>query len=1195
MKKCLIFFLISIYVTAFSLLLSTGKSFADSGVNYKTNSVVPNIMEVPPAGIYQAWQNQYLLKPDKRYLKTLDILIELVAHYNGNTEKEYDYRFISKIINKNKFNVSLLKNDKQVKKITLQIPVLFSEQMRSMSQFLEAMGVHNNVKTARPQRNSVWEGELDAALADFNMIDARFIIEGMNKIEKLGRSGPFDSRLLLAAARGYSLLITGLSADLMQHNDRFNSKALAFLAFAKQIDSQLASDHTEALVANSLGYTAYACRLLDSSDEPADKAGNLFAAYIRNDAKTLKRIKGDGSKLLGYYLLTRLYRKAGLKEAARSEIRALYKRIPDNFPVMVENIFSDDFNSVKRYTALYQRQVYVAAVKHSGLNAYTDEALLSELITIIKGEESSRTISFEHFDKLLAKGKKVGNRDSNKLFINSDDIDCIYRSLYSGAVNLRFNLLYNRWNVIRKAERYAASFQKKNVYHPQVIFMKASVLDETGHKKEAESLFLKIIKHPDSSPQLILKAHKCLDVYSLKQNRVLPAIVSRLDSRPSLLSKIGRLFFTHLNYDYAEKYYRMSIELNPYTFYNYKTLSGITGNDKAVQSALKKYSDHVQMLKAAGDYYAVQHGAGAMEQARQYYKKAVDMEPSSSTNIIRLSAVLKRLKRYNEAAKVLKNWIESHGNSDNATTVAWSGIADCYLKEGKPLSAMAILIDSEDFYRLIRVEILADKRPDALMNIHDSIDSLNAAINALGKKNTERAVKGLSDHMYRTTASLLNFFLEQRKKEAENRNVTPTINATILTSLYKAANSIFVRRLEQYGQITNDDLTTLIISCIDSGDNDLAVDIMKRTILRYEKAISLIEDKQDEKALGYISVNTDDYQKSIIVRTAGVYEMLNQLSLSEKTIEKGLQRYFTLSSMYSDAASFMWRNGRYEEAAKLIADGSKNQDRFSGWFIDDFMTVFSEKTDPEIFKAVDTLKEKGIDRWYMSSLSHRFLRLNRPETAFKIIDALQANKMMMRMEKFSDLYNIRKEWKGESAAVEYLIRHVTGDARSMLSAALFADGHYKPVLSLLEHPDSFSRYREFVWLQRLMAWLAVDKKPESLNAVFDTHYEITSSDYYYAIGRYLSGKITKHQLLTMIRTPKQRCEIAYYIGFKERMNGNYPAAADWYQVCRETLLENNGEYHWAFNELFWWGHMGTTGRHRLMSDDKKEYFLRKKI
>ena len=120
---------------------------------------------------------------------------------------------------------------------------------------------------------------------------------------------------------------------------------------------------------------------------------------------------------------------------------------------------------------------------------------------------------------------------------------------------------------------------------------------------------------------------------------------------------------------------------------------------------------------------------------------------------------------------------------------------------------------------------------------------------------------------------------------------------------------------------------------------------------------------------------------------------------------------------------------------------------------------------------------------------------------------------------------------------------------------------------------------------RLIGWLGKEKQPSASAAVFEAHYQGQSQDYYFDIGQYLLGIKDESELLGLIKNDKQRCEFAYYIGLKHRLEGDLRRAAEWYAVCRETLLENNGEYHWAGRELFWWARMGLERRHRLLRED----------
>jgi tetratricopeptide (TPR) repeat protein len=320
--------------------------------------------------------------------------------------------------------------------------------------------------------------------------------------------------------------------------------------------------------------------------------------------------------------------------------------------------------------------------------------------------------------------------------------------------------------------------------------------------------------------------------------------------------------------------------------------------------------------------------------------------------------------------------------------------------------------------------------------------------------------------------------------------------------------------------------------------------------------------------------------------------MLGQNDQAEQTYQKALERYPTTDHVLSGTAAFMWRSNRDEDAAEYIARGRRIKGSFSRWYFDDYMEIFSQLDEERILGSLDALILKGATDWEISGLGSEFHRKKRPDIACMILEKKSPRGAMENLEKIVEISKIMGTWKGdEAAAFDYLQKSVPPKMHGPLTSVLFKQGLFDPILKILREPDAFpQKYREFLWLQKLMAWLALGKTPDSLAREFEAHYDgADSPDYYKAVGRFMLGKISQDTLLKRIRTRKQRCEFAYYIGFSQRVIDNFTEATHWYHLCRETLLSNNGEYHWASNELFWWGHMGTKRRHRLLAEDISLY------
>jgi hypothetical protein len=96
---------------------------------------------------------------------------------------------------------------------------------------------------------------------------------------------------------------------------------------------------------------------------------------------------------------------------------------------------------------------------------------------------------------------------------------------------------------------------------------------------------------------------------------------------------------------------------------------------------------------------------------------------------------------------------------------------------------------------------------------------------------------------------------------------------------------------------------------------------------------------------------------------------------------------------------------------------------------------------------------------------------------------------------------------------------------------------------------------------------------------------------YHALGRFLMGLSTEKEISTYAKDAKSRCEIAYYIGLKAQGEYRYADACDWYRVCVETGLVNNGEYRWAFNTLAAWHAQGKSLA-RLAAEKKNSHLPR---
>ncbi|MCJ7748612.1 MAG: tetratricopeptide repeat protein [Desulfobacterales bacterium] len=1000
------------------------------------NEKSPSTMAVAPHDMYQAFLHQYRLRPDNRIIKAFEILTERFGEHLGGPQGQSEYRVGEILSNGKEVIVPLFKKKEKVAEVRMPLPITFSQAIAAFNEWLEDMEKGTPPTEVKIVRGGLL-GTLENAEASINMIDPRSIIVGLRQLEDLLQKAGPDARLFRSAARGYALLLLVLHPDRMEYTDNFAAHALSFLALARRLDPKLSVTREEALLAMNMGYTAHAQNLLQSSFEGSpDPIDKILDAYMREDVEALKKLQGEGSRVLSYYLLARLYRKLRLFNEATKVTIELLQRFPTLYPAAVEMIYSGDLGSAKILTVLYPMDILARLEHEVDPKAFKDEKSWKERMKGFSGEQSAGNISLNQFEIMLERWRPFGKGGERGFFIDEKRVKAIFRTLYCDAVFMRFNLLLNRWAVLEYAENYVNLLAGEDKNHPLVMEMLAELYVEIGKRKEADGVCANAIRHPNVSGGLAGRAfYQVEDV--LSQISLAPLVAQKVDGRPEGLFYMGTIFQRLWNLDLAEKFYALGLSQNPYKYHIYKYLCQVTGSDEPFLSALTNFPYSFTLMEEAAHYFGEKEELASKERALEYYEKALKVAPTRDSLHEDKAKLLRKLNRHDEAVQVLRGWIE---------------------------------------------------------------------------KNEKRG--GLT----------LTFFKTQLAK-------------------------------------------------------------------------AYLEMKKSKLALDTIAEEIASYQAGAMMVGGTVYEELKKFDKAEETYLKAVGRYPKVDHVLSGTAAFLWRQGRYDEAAKMIAQGRSSMGRFSQWYFDDFLGVFASAPEERAMDAVNLLIKHGATHWEIGSLAFFFERRKRPEVAYKILQAASGlpQTSMERLEKSVDIYKVLRNWKGKEEALKYLQNAVPSEMRGPLTMVLFKVGLFDLILTELNNPKKYpSQYKEFLWLQRLIAWLALEKKPDDLEKEMPGHYKerglqsIDPNDpagYYYGVGCYLLGIISRDQLLSLIVTPKQRCEFAYYIGLSERLKGNFSEVTIWYHLCRETLLQNNGEFHWASNEMIWWTYLGVKDRHRLVNED----------
>jgi hypothetical protein len=366
------------------------------------------------------------------------------------------------------------------------------------------------------------------------------------------------------------------------------------------------------------------------------------------------------------------------------------------------------------------------------------------------------------------------------------------------------------------------------------------------------------------------------------------------------------------------------------------------------------------------------------------------------------------------------------------------------------------------------------------------------------------------------------------------------------------------------------------------GDEGLGTVIKKG-----QKAEVYLAMGQPRKALEALDGVIESYQEGVLVTAARANEKVGKVEEATRLYAAAAERYPTSTWNARAIAAFRWRQKDDQAAAKNIARVRAQNRNFSTWYADDFARALGDASPERILAAVDALRNEGAPAAEQLSLAHWLDRRGRTDVAAGIAMAAHSPQMMENLDSITAAYGFLRRSAGRPAASDYFRRAVPPQVRGPALMVMYTRGEYEGVLEEVGDPESYGpQLKEFIWLQALIASLSLDKPPLDWVDRLRAHYTGAGSpDYYFAIGASMEGLLAPQDLLAKITTEKQRCEIPYYLGLAARLKGDFPAADAWYQITLQTGLQNNGEYHWAADELFEWAHLGMAGRNRQPRDD----------
>lgn len=285
-----------------------------------------------------------------------------------------------------------------------------------------------------------------------------------------------------------------------------------------------------------------------------------------------------------------------------------------------------------------------------------------------------------------------------------------------------------------------------------------------------------------------------------------------------------------------------------------------------------------------------------------------------------------------------------------------------------------------------------------------------------------------------------------------------------------------------------------------------------------------------------------------------------------------------------------WLSGDYTAAATLLRQWRYkiSHDKWRNIIAKTFFETFDQQYDAAL-EAYKTLIINNVSVLGLHEFGIIYARNKDYEFAFTLLSQLNVggqSGMVINIR----AYHYLKLANGQEPALKWLEARTPPHLRNMASMLYYNEVAYQLLWDLIPNPDN-QEGAEYVWLMRAAAYIEGANLTEQQKNALLSYYNNADNRYYHLLGKYLLGSIDENLVFDTQMGPRKICETAYFIAIRKMVDGDYYAAADWFQVSLSTGSIKDGEYRWSYDRLYLWRKWARSLD--ILAEDKK--LFRKEI
>lgn len=360
-----------------------------------------------------------------------------------------------------------------------------------------------------------------------------------------------------------------------------------------------------------------------------------------------------------------------------------------------------------------------------------------------------------------------------------------------------------------------------------------------------------------------------------------------------------------------------------------------------------------------------------------------------------------------------------------------------------------------------------------------------------------------------------------------------------------------------YDQNRSQEAKQLVLDWLKKNQNRQHSDeTLAKTVLGY----FLLNEGKPQEALVALGDKASTGRFECIRLKALILEKLGRFSEAEEWAKEAVKRYPGLNYPVDLLLTMYWRNGRYSEAADMIAGvGPRHRSHgrpHSGLHGTNVGQCFADalvKKPQEIPKATEVLLARGITGWRtLGEIAQAVSAMGDHEKAFELFMQCQVPPQG-ETDRLLSAYKQLKLARGEKPARDWLVRQVAPADRMII----MRDAYLRRCFELLWTMEpSDAAKNDQLWLLRAAAFVDSEQKQKDLakRKMLAARFEKKGTSFEHEVGRYLMDEKGGEDLLKKPLNLVQLCVCSYYIGLHDLNAHPSYGATDWFRLTKETGL-----------------------------------------